>query len=340
MSRKVIGFLLSSTVLGRYLVTVRFYGHTEGAGLEVGFHAGLSFADYVGIPAANKSGLEHFEQSAFHYWFNNLRPNRVEKEKSLALRLGTGIHTMILEPEEFYKRTVVIPADAPKRPTSKQLEAAKPAPKTIAQIEYWKTFDEHAGDREQITIDQETAIKEIARNVRHHPVAGALFEKGAAELTMVWIDPIYRVKCKARLDWLSGFVPGETNAEEAAIVDFKSCEDASPRAFGKDAWNYEYHVQAAMYGDGFLALTGHFPPFLFFAVEKPEPRAVAAYWATDRHIQIGRMIYRRRLKQYAECLAAQKWPSYSNEITDLWLPDWAEKEGQREHRLASDTLEF
>lgn len=295
--------------------------------MKPGIYYEIPFEEYLRIPAASKSGLICFDKSPAHYYWDNIREDRDATEKSLALRLGTGIHTAILEMAKFYDRYVVIPEDAPKRPTKAQIEAAKPSAKTLSQIAFWETFDSHAAGREQITTEQHDQIMQIARCVRTHPATGALLESGSPEVTLIWEDPIYSVLCKARLDWFS---PGQ------AVIDFKSCEDASPRAFGRDAWNYSYHVQQAFYLDGVEALTGEVLPFFFQAIEKKGPWGTAIYQGTQGHYDIGRMTYRRQIKQYAEALAAQKWPSYSEEITDLWMPDWALKEGKRERESSTD----
>lgn len=283
--------------------------------MKPGVHRGLSFEDYLAIDAVNKSNLDWMKFSPMHYWTYCVSPNRPKDEPTSPMKLGTAIHTALLEPSKFKSRYLQIPADAPKKPTKTQLEAKKPSDDTVIAIEWWKKFREEAGDRELLDADDWDRCKKIHAAVRKNPSAQAIMETGESEVVIVWEDPIEGILCKGRIDWLS-----------TVILDLKSTDSARPDDFAKKVVNYEWHVQAAWYADGLKYATGEDLPFVFGAIEKDEPFASAFYVAQGNTIEIGRELYRRRLNRVAKCKATGDWPGYANEITAIQLPSWAAKE--------------
>ena len=88
--------------------------------------------------------------------------------------------------------------------------------------------------------------------------------------------------------------------------------------------NWRYDLQAAWYSLGYEIATG--TPvlgFVFACVESEPPYAAAAYMLPDEVLDKARVTIRRLLAQYAECLAADEWPGYSQDIQLLTLPAWA-----------------
>jgi hypothetical protein len=72
--------------------------------------------------------------------------------------------------------------------------------------------------------------------------------------------------------------------------------------------------------------TGQRPDaFVFAAFEKAAPYACAFYYADDAMIEMGRAEYRKQLRVLADCVAADKWPGYTTDVTPLGLPTWALK---------------
>ena len=153
----------------------------------------------------------------------------------------------------------------------------------------------------------------IATAVRSHELASAILSEGIPEQSLYWVDEDTGVTRRGRIDWL----------RPNAIVDVKTCADASPAGFAKAAANLAYHQQAAWYVDGIRALTGEERPFIFVAVEKCEPYLVGVYTLDDEALSIGREKNRRALELFAECESSGVWPGYSTDIETLSLPRWA-----------------
>lgn len=179
------------------------------------------------------------------------------------------------------------------------------------------------GHRRILTPDQWAQVHAMRASIHAHPAAGALLTKipGKPEVSVYWEDKEADVLCRCRPDWWR---------EDGVIVDLKTTEDASREGFAKSIARYRYDVQAAYYLDGVEAATGQRPRgFVFIAVEKKPPYAVGVYTLDADSIELGRAQYRRDLARYAEALATDKWPAYSERIERIELPAWHANQNAR-----------
>lgn len=259
-------------------------------------------ADYHRHYAVSKSGLDQIAKSPLHYWARYLDPNRVWPEPTPAMRLGTALHTHVLELDQWDNQIAVAPSDINRR--------------TKEGKEQWAAFEADAKRKTVITADDAEVVMAMGRSVWRHPAAAMLLHwQGKAETTHMWTDPTTGAECKCRPDWLTN--------DGNLIIDLKTTEDASPRGFQRSVANYRYHCQASWYLDGVEATTGHRPDqFIFICVEKKPPYAVAVYAADAQMIQIGAETAARDLARLVECKTNNTWPGYSDQIEPLSLPAW------------------
>lgn len=269
--------------------------------MNPGIYAGIENAAYHGGEGVSKSGLDVLARSPLHYWAKYIDPNREQQEPTPAMRLGTAIHTAVLEPGEFGKRYHVAPV------VDRRTKDGK--------AEWQLALDQaETAGAELISNDDAITCMRIAEQVRSHPTARKVFATGQAELSCYWTDAETGLLCKCRPDWLS--LP--------LVVDLKSTDDASASGFQRSAWNYRYWVQAAWYLDGIEQATGQRPEaFVFGAFEKAAPYASAFYFADESMIDMGRREYRKLLRVLADCKASDRWPGYDTDVRPLGLPAWA-----------------
>lgn len=246
----------------------------------------------------SSSGLRTLiDRSPAHYRAEQSRP----KTETPALLLGRAIHARVLEPETFTERFAVAPVCDRRTKEGKAI---------------WTAHLELHPDATTITAADSEVIEGIARAIEAHPIARSAIEGAQAELSGYYVDPETGVRCRIRPDAL--------RADIGVIVDLKSALDASPRAFERVMHQRGYHVQASMYAAGYHAITGEaLTDFLIVAVEKAPPYAIGVYRISDAALMVGRATYRDALRLYAECLAADRWPGYSDRIEALTLPTWA-----------------
>jgi hypothetical protein len=217
-----------------------------------------------------------------------------------AMAFGSAVHTYVLEPERFSKEFVV--AEKFDRRTKEGKEAAA-------------RFEEANQGKTLITPEDLTTLSLMRAAVLAHQGAAKLLAQGEAELSAFWSDSATGIACRCRPDWFNG----------TTLVDLKSCIDASSRGFSRAIANFGYDVQAAFYVDGIKRVTGMELPFLFVAVEKESPHAVAVYRADPEIIKIGRKKYQAALQLLKWCQESGTWPAYqpAGEVELISLPRWA-----------------
>jgi hypothetical protein len=218
------------------------------------------------------------------------------------MAIGSAVHTHVLELDQWDAQYVVAPAGIDRRTK-------------VGKVE-WDVFQTAIGTRTVISREDADLVMRIGRSVLSHPAAAYLLSlPGKAETTHMWIDEISGLQCKCRPDWLVD--------DGSMIVDLKTTEDASPKAFQQSIAKWRYHVQAAWYLDGIEKATGKRPEqFVFIAVEKKPPYACAVYVADPQMVEIGGQAARADLDKLGLCKAADFWPGYSDQVELINLPPW------------------
>lgn len=258
--------------------------------------------------AAGSSGLKLLDQSPRHYWQQYINPDREHDDESTpAQKLGKATHTAILEPAAFDDRYTVMPDDLDRR--------------TNAGKQVWAEILESG--KEPLKQSQWDQIVGMSTAVHAHPVMKTIMGCNPLfETSMFWLDADTGAPCKIRPDLC--IMPCKA-FPNGLIVDVKTTGDASPAEFGRMAWNWDMHLQSALYTDGFQTIVGtdQPPPFLWLAVEKEAPFACAFYRAPPDLLDYGAGEVARLLDIFMQCMTADWWPAYETTIQDLQLPTWA-----------------
>ena len=246
------------------------------------------------------SGLRNFSRSPAHYFGLHLDPRRPPQEAKGGQLEGTLAHCAILEPQEVKNRYAI-------------------GPTVNRNTKVWKEFVEANPTKVCIQLEQyQTAINQ-ANSVRAIPDVARLFSAGMPEVSAYWIDNATGELCRCRPDWVH-----PVGDRGVILVDVKTYSDASPREFSRQVARKGYHGQAAWYSDGYQAASGlTVLGFVFVAVESEWPHASSAVMLDDEGMAKGRADNCALLQGYAECRAANNWPSYSPSIELITLPAWA-----------------
>lgn len=261
----------------------------------------MDITAYHADPAVSKSHLDQIARSPLHYWSRYVDPDRVPEEPSAAMRLGSALHGLVLEPELFDAQFITAPA------VDRRTKAGKAD---------WDAFTAEAGKRTVLTVDERVQVSRMAEQIWCHKAAAYLLNQdGKAEQTIKWMDVETGLECKCRPDWMIN--------HGQILVDLKTTEDASPAGFQRSLASWRYHVQAAWYMRGVrMGIAADPEQFIFICVEKKPPYAVAVYASTPLVITAGARIADRDLQRLAECRATGSWPSYSDQIETIDLPKW------------------
>jgi hypothetical protein len=245
----------------------------------------------------SKGALVEFERSPLHYraWLE------APDEDTPALMHGRAFHCALLEPERYVREYTFEPDFGDCRKTANK--AARDA---------WRI--ENAG-LQAIPEDTWGHVAHMVKAVKDHELAGLMIRDGEPEITIAWQDPFTGLRCKTRPDYHV--------KKRRMCVDVKSTEDASPDQFARSVVKWTYHVQDALYRAGFAAVDEPIDHFVFVAVEKKPPYAVAIHALDEDGVRLGFSRARRAIDGLGECMQSDKWPGYTPTIHTITLPPWA-----------------
>jgi hypothetical protein len=167
-------------------------------------------------------------------------------------------------------------------------------------------------------------VEAMAAALRAHPIANALFnpERGRAEQSLFWVDPISGVWLRARLDWLPHSSPGRM-----IVADYKTTVSAEPSSIERSMHTYGYHQQADWYENGVLSLgIAEDVAFVFVFQEKTAPYLVTVVEPDADSLMWARVLNQKAIDTYRNCKEAGHWPGYADEVVLASLPGWATKQ--------------
>lgn len=259
-----------------------------------GITAGIPFDQYLQLPGLSASKLKKLMRSPLAYKWALDHPDHTS---SPAMALGTAAHTAILEPHRM--RTDYVLWDGGDR-----------------RGKAWTEFKEANADKAILTASEFADVKGMYDAVLGHGPAARYLQDGVAEVTIEWTDPTGRA-FHSRVDWVT-VIDGQV-----VLVDLKTTRDSSPRHFGADAYRLGYHIQFALYVDGWYYLTGEQPRFVVLAVESKAPYEPAVFDVTDEVLAQGHDEYMRLLATLKECETSDTWPPRAQDEQELTLPSWA-----------------
>ncbi|AOA57554.1 PD-(D/E)XK nuclease-like domain-containing protein [Acinetobacter larvae] len=285
----------------------------------------MSNDEYHAQAEFSSSQLKDILRSGAHFYSHNIIKEH-EKESKKHLDFGTLAHTLFLEPEQFDNEFVVVPVDAPRRPTETMLNAKKPSEDTLARIAFWNQFDAEHGEKLIISAEQLDGAMRIANNLRTLSTFQFMRnEYGMAEASIFFTDPVYDLQLRVRPDW---HIAPCRNFPNGLIIDVKTSRDARPYGFSKQCGDYGYDLSAAMYREGFQQYydTEDKPPFIFLVAENDAPYNVKQYKASDLLLSVGEARYNKAKALLAESLLIDEWDGYSKELEDIGLPSYMAKQ--------------
>lgn len=281
--------------------------------------------DYIG-----STSLKLIKKSPLHY--KNQEPLDTE-----AIRFGSAYHLFILEPEKFEQEYYVIDdtefcsqliqfgtldAKGNKKEVSK--------PRATNEYKYW--YEKQISLAEgKILLDTEdfNTLKAMRSVLLKNFYCRSLLSKGEAEKSFYCdLETMTgdKVGVKVKPDYLK--------FDKRAIIDLKTCQDASVSGFTRHAADMDYHISAALYSDMLSQFEGKGLGwrFLFIAQEKKKPYAFNIFEASSQFISQGRYEYELLLQLYAWCKANDKWPGYQvfcqskYGVNEISLPPYAIKQ--------------
>ncbi|EIL0913682.1 PD-(D/E)XK nuclease-like domain-containing protein [Salmonella enterica] len=267
--------------------------------IQPGIYYDIPNEAYHAGPGVSKSQLDDIAVCPAFYQWRKAAP--VDTEKTKALDMGTALHCRLLEPDEFKNRFIIAPEFNRRTTAGKEEE---------------KAFLENCANSGKtiMTAEDGRKLELMYGSVMAHPGCRALLEaEGKTESSIYWTDTETGELCRIR--------PDKFLTNSPLILDVKKVTDMS--RFARHVEEFRYHVQAAMYCEGWKAYSGETPRFAFLAVSESidcGKYPVHLYILEDEHHDIGYSLFRRDLNTYHECKSSNKW-GWGFEVIER--PYWA-----------------
>ena len=239
----------------------------------------------------SKSSLSALKASPFKYF------SGIKMEPTKAMQVGTAIHCAVLEPEKFDREYVILNDCKDRR-----------------QKEYKNAVKEHGVERVLLKSDHEN-ITNMKAAIYGNDAARELLElDGWCEVSGFSYDEETGVGLRHRFDKLTKCGIG---------VDLKKTQSVHPDEISKTVSKYGYHMQQALYSDGYRDISGEqLKAFYFIFVEEKYPHQVAVVYLDDISVNVGRDEYRECLSEYLYYVEFPSAASNNSEIQMISLPEW------------------
>ena len=169
----------------------------------------------------------------------------IEQKQTEDMKWGSLIDCLWTEPPEaFQRRYVVLPEDAPQRPTAAMLEAKKPSESSLARQQWWAEWDARALGKECISHAMFLEARGAVSMLNQNYLAKSILDVSERQVALVGDNPFLAgTKAKCLFDLLPQGGPFVN-----AIVDLKTTNDLSDYATTNIAWRFDYVVKMAFYG--------------------------------------------------------------------------------------------
>ncbi len=242
-----------------------------------GIYFGMPDEEYHAIPYFSRSFSEEMNFDREEAWYKSaLNPDKPEQEPTEAMRLGTAIHYMLLEPNIFAKKYVQYPSytDFKGFTILKDVKDLKSFLKKhgetklsslvkkelIALAERYLEFDNHviwdsviedfeieAKMEGKITLKKDTIeiLDGVKESLEIRPEIKKQLTGGYPEVVIIWEDNLLGLKCKSRLDYI----------KLDSIIDVKSFSVKNKKKplveYLENEIRYQnYNLQSSMYRRG------------------------------------------------------------------------------------------
>lgn len=268
--------------------------------IKPGIYQGIPNEAYHAGPGISKSGLWIIhEKTPAHYKFPPPRDEETTQKKATR-DFGTAAHIAILEPADFEDRVMRGPADRRGNKWTDAVEACGISHQTLLVSDAY---------------DQVLAIRDAVHANSY--ISGILTGgKSMVEASGYWRDATTGRLCRCR--------PDLVRTDIGVMVDLKTARSARADDFARAVVKYGYHAQEPFYSDGWEIASGaSMNGFLFLAWEKESPYACALYELPPSIVEEGRVIMRKALDRYSECVKTNAWPGYADGVQELSFKRWA-----------------
>ena len=294
----------------------------------------LSFEAYALADGLNNTKMKAAQRSLWRFKKIVDNPDRGIVETQ-ALMTGRQFHTLLLEPELFYKTNIVLDSAQKEelmklevervkqvnaeRPPSRQLKIPTSFSRAQQSYKDWrKEFDQGV---EEIDADWFLQMSGMCEAIREYEEVWELICGSDTEVTVFGAfeggknDNPWTMQLKARLDLLK--------QGNDSVIDLKTTVNASAEPFAAHIQKYGYYKQLAFYVDVCRLAGLNKRRAGILAIEKEWPYECGLHWIPDEWLELGRREYRCDLFNIANAYQHDDWPRIG--VAEIMPPAWVEQ---------------
>ena len=243
-----------------------------------------------------------------------LNPDWEAPEKQEKFSVGSVSHIMLLEPEEFERRVVVIRG---------KTKDGTPSEGYSSRDAKDQRDEALAAGKVPILPGQLAEVMKARDAFFANSFTRHAFKEGRFEQAMFWRHPTYGFWCRARPDFIANSM--------RHMNDYKATANADPAQFGKHAYSMGYHRRAAWYLDGAKEVFGAEPDHYWFCNQETKAPYLTAVVELDMSaLEAGRAENERAAALFDRCLRTGDWFGYRHPNAldrdlafQVGLPPWA-----------------
>ena len=265
-----------------------------------GVYHDITNEEYHAGPGVSKSQLDDIAISPAVYQWRKHAP--VDEEKLTALDMGTALHCLLLEPDEFETRFIIATEFNRRTTIGKEAEKA--------------FLDDCASTGKTVmTFEEGRKLRLMRESAFAHPDARWLLEQdGFSESSIYWTDKETGEQCRIRPDRYLKNIP--------AIFDVKKTADMI--RFSTHAEEFRYYVQDAMYSEAYEETFNERPDFLFLIVSDTIDCGrypVRVQPLEEEWKLAGYEAWHRDLRKFHQCKISNDW----HDMNPIYRPFWAKR---------------
>jgi hypothetical protein len=253
--------------------------------------------EYHRVDALGSSLLRELIQGSPRHVIERIRNPKPANESQV---LGSALHCAILQPHLFPDKFAVWPGGDRRR---KEVKDA------------YEQFMQNHASKEILSSEQGKQVEGMVVEIMAHAGARALLQRCIGRELSLFHNDV--VPTKARLDAYG----------HGIVLDIKTTRGrASENGFKHSIAQWSYGIQAAAYQRVLNALNIPCNHFVFVVVESEYPHCVGVYELEDEVIDLYSPKVERALQLWAECVAKDEYPAYSQEVVKIGVPAWLRRQ--------------
>lgn len=242
---------------------------------------------YRSLPQLNASKFKEFFTSPLHFK-NQKAPDETEE-----MRIGTAVHTLLLEPNNFHKTIAYAPIGLDRRKTSDKL--------------IWEDFCARSNGKTVMKGESAEVVEGCVNAISNNTTAVNIISK--ADKEQVIVAELEGVDCKGKLDLVC--------VDCGILADIKTTSGGATLSdFTYEMQDRRYWVQMAFYTLLAEKMYNKKFTFKFIVVEKKAPYGVAVVTISDNLMEACKKKVSLGLVNMQLCLQHDQWAGLQDYSVD------------------------